>query len=108
MRERCQWKDVTSGIVIYLIWVGHLGDYNPGNIRTFIGLFANPVFFMIAGFFAQTSELRPIPEMIKKNAVRLLLPYYGWGIINVVYYTLLNGGVLPLCFVELCGSCSAI
>lgn len=92
MRERCQWKDVTSGIVIYLIWVEHLGDYNPGNIRTFIGLFANPVFFMIAGFFAQTSELRPIPEMIKKNAVRLLLPYYGWGIINVVYYTLLNGG----------------
>ena len=58
MRERCQWKDVTSGIVIYLIWVEHLGDYNPGNIRTFIGLFANPVFFMIAFLLRHQNYVR--------------------------------------------------
>lgn len=86
--ERCEWKDITSAAVIFLIWVEHLGNYNVGPIRDFVTLYANPVFFMIAGFFADRASRYTFKNFFIKNVRRLLIPYVVWGGVNIAYWCL--------------------
>lgn len=87
-KGRCEWKDVTSAIVLFLIWVEHLGHYNVGPIRPFMALYANPIFFLISGFFAASGQKYKLRDFLKKNVKRLLIPYWGWAIINIIFYIL--------------------
>lgn len=84
--ERCEWKDVTSAVVIFWIWVEHLGHYNVGLIRPFISRFANPVFFLVAGFFAANGRKYRYGEFVVRSVKRLLVPYGCWAVVNVVFW----------------------
>ena len=71
-----KWKDIASVTALFLIMVGHMGGNNPGGIRPFISVFANPIFFFLGGLFADRSTDSSIKDVINKNVKRLLLPYW--------------------------------
>lgn len=78
--ERYEWKDITSAVVIFLIWVEHLGQYNVGPIRNFVALYANPIFFMIAGFFADRASRYTFKHFFIKMLGDYLFPmWFGEG-----------------------------
>lgn len=88
--NRCKWKDNASCIVLFLIWCGHMGDSGMGNTKTWIGYFANPVFFIIAGFFANKIRNCSYFSYVKHTIKRILIPYIIFAIINILYYTVLH------------------
>lgn len=95
MNKRIVWKDVFCGLGIILIYLGHLGNTGVGNIRPFIGLFANPIFFCSGGFFIHSSmEKRSFSKWLVFNVDSLLIPYLGWSLINTFFYSILSGSDL--------------
>ena len=69
-KQRIGWIDVTKGIAILLVILGH--SLVGLKINDYIFAFHMPVFFITSGIlFRQKS----IPAVIKKNAQKLLIPY---------------------------------
>ena len=65
--------DIMKGIGILLVIVGH-STYPPGWIHTWIFSFHMPLFFLVAGYFFKQDSDRV--AFLKKNARRLLIPYF--------------------------------
>lgn len=86
-----EWKDIAQALTLFLIQVAHCGEYeNVGLIRDYIGNFANPCFFLLAGMFVKPSKNQSFYIFLRKNISRLIIPYFLWALINAVFYSLLN------------------
>ena len=94
--ERCIWKDIMSAILLYFIWVAHLGAGSE-LLRVFLGNIANCGFFLASGFFAISDFPITITQYIKKCTVSLMLPYLCWAFLNIgFYFFLIDGNVEDL------------
>jgi len=77
MRQRIQWIDITKGIAILAVVVGHtLGPYNGQFLGSLIFAFHMPIFFMLSGYLF---KMHPISQEAKRGAMNLLLPYLITG-----------------------------
>ena len=84
--EREKWIDVSKGILIILVVIGHSipGPYSDlNNIIDYIYLFNMPAFFIISGYLYKDKD-EPIGKLILRKIKRLLIPYISYLlIINV-------------------------
>lgn len=92
MKERCSEIDVSRGIAILLVIVGHCitDNYNP--INRFILSFHMPLFFVISGLVAKARGEQKIWTFVKKMLFRIFPAQLSLGIIAFVYNNLVAGG----------------
>lgn len=90
-QQRNRTLDMMKGIAILLMMVCHL-VFTEGPIWQFVYTFHMPLFFILAGIFAKDiAAISSFKEYTRKNAKRLLLPYFvtfmmlcAWGAIQAV------------------------
>ena len=76
MKQRNETYDLMKGIALILMMLCHL-VYTEGSVKQFIYSFHMPLFFILAGVFAKNIEDIPsFKDYTRKNAKRLLLPYF--------------------------------
>lgn len=86
---RLDWVDISRGIAITLMVLGH--SSLPTPIQSFIYSFHMPFFFFISGMLSkQFSNLtsNAFISFAKKKAIALLLPFVIYSIINIILYPL--------------------
>lgn len=75
MKQRNVAYDLMKGIALILMIYDHLVQA-PVGVSQFIYSFHMPLFFILAGIFANDiSAIPSFKEYTRKNAKRLLLPY---------------------------------
>lgn len=77
--------DITKGIGILLVILGHCGSIPYMPIRHFIFTFHMPLFFLVSGYLYKAKNAK---DSIKKDLVRLGLPYAFTCLAIVLYYFL--------------------
>ena len=79
--------DVMKGITIILVIIGHM--HGPLFLHKFIYTFHMPLFFVLAGYFF--SPKSDIIAAIKKDARRLLVPYFFVVFLLIIYSIAVHG-----------------
>ncbi len=79
MNKRIGWIDITKGIAIILVVLGH--SLIGLKINDFIFSFHMPIFFIASGLLFKK---RSVKETIQKNAKRLLIPYAITSVVAVI------------------------
>ena len=103
-QERLQWVDTARGIGIILVVYGHAlrghmvsGAYDPAWRADMqddvIYAFHMPLFFFLAGLFAQRSLAQGVTAFVRDKAVTLAYPYFLWSVISVALALLAAGAV---------------
>lgn len=87
-KPRVNWVDCLKFIAIFFIYIGHQPKI-AGNFYLFAFSFHVPLFFMIAGFFANKKDI-PLLKFIIKNTKRLLIPFVSFTIIVTLFAGLLH------------------
>ena len=103
-KERLVWIDDLKGFAILLVVAGHVlatvKSLNSGSahmlldgLQDFIYLFHVPLFFSLAGL---TFSIRGIGfcAFAKKRFLRLMVPYFFWGVFCALLYVLFGQGVV--------------
>lgn len=75
--------DIAKGIGIIAVLIGHLSSIG----RVWIFSFHMPLFFILAGYFFKPENLK---NRIRKDSVRLLVPYLLTSIAIILFYFLLS------------------
>lgn len=70
--------DVTKGLLIYLVVVGHIVSGDP-LVNKYIFWFHMPAFLIISGMFVKPTE--NIKDALKKKVFRLFIPYFFFSIL---------------------------
>ena len=83
--KRTRYLDVTRGIAIISVVLGHLNNF---AICRVVFTYHLPIFYLISGYFLE-SRLA-IPVFIRKKARRLLVPYYVSCLALIPCYMLRN------------------
>ncbi len=87
MSERNNIFDAIKALAIWFVVLGHSIQYLSGldywndSAFQFIYSFHMPLFFMISGFFFQSSVKLGWYKFLRKKSLTLLLPCLTWGII---------------------------
>ena len=85
---RIEYIDIFRSFGIILMVMGHIGF---GSVFDhFIHAFHMPMFFFVSGFLYKRQNI-PFLSFLKKKAKSLLLPFFIFGILHFLYYSLLNG-----------------
>ena len=79
--NRIKWIDVSRALALILVVLGH--TLRTGIVRNMIYAFHVPYFFFISGLVAD-KELSV--KSICKEAKRILIPYYSFGLISIAVY----------------------
>lgn len=77
--KRVKFIDITRGIAIICIIIGHLGIY---NINKIVFTFHVPIFFLITGYFI--SDKATVLDFIKKKFRTLIVPYICTCLVMIV------------------------
>jgi len=99
--ERQDWIDRAKGILIFLVVLGHVvgaaGNLASGvvagellSVRNEIYLFHMPAFFLLAGMIWRRNE-SGFPCFARKKAVRLLIPYFVFGLFSCGVFAVVTG-----------------
>lgn len=89
--ERIEWVDTLKVIGIFYIYLGHFGK-NAGYLHPFVFLFHVPLFFFISGLFARkVSTFSDARNTVIKSAKSILVPYFIFGFISLLIYSLKGG-----------------
>lgn len=88
--KRLRYLDIAKGIAIIAVLLGHevsflmqggagtlMTPVSMRNLMIFVDQFHMPVFFLVAGVFAEQS-LKPGLKTLRKIACRLMVPYFLW------------------------------
>ena len=89
--------DITKGIAIVLMIIGHCTLFN-GVPRYVIFTFHMPLFFIFSGYFYRN---KPLLDAIKQGIHRLVIPYLSYAIITETIYFLLNEKDIIICLQEI-------
>lgn len=78
MQSKVKWIDNLKGLTMLAVVLGHIATPLTG----FIFSWHMPAFFFLSGFFINIE--RPIRESIKKEAKRLIVPFFIFGLLGIV------------------------
>ena len=103
-QERLAWVDTARGIGIILVVYGHAlrghvvsGAYDPAwraDVQDdVIYSFHMPLFFFLAGLFAQRSLTKGTAAFLRDKATTLFYPYFLWSVISIALGMLAAGAV---------------
>lgn len=87
VNSRIVWLDALKGIGILLVIISHSNLQLP--FMNFFTAGYIQLFFIAAGF-TYKSSLKPY-GFVEKKAKRLLLPYFTYGLLTLLFYTLVGG-----------------
>ena len=85
IRNRKEWIDISKGIGIILVVIGHVVSEQSIALR-FIDLFHMPLFFIISGYLFNESNVRSFSTFSIGRVKRLLVPFSFFLIIPALYY----------------------
>lgn len=86
MEKRIEWVDAAKGIGLLLVIIGHL---QVPYVSTWIYFFHMPLFFFLSGM-VYTGSKYSFKEFLFKRILSLILPYFTFGTIILLFYTILN------------------
>ncbi|WP_159433402.1 acyltransferase family protein [Bacillus tuaregi] len=92
MNDRVQWIDVSKGIGIFLVIIGH--TMIQGELRGQIYAFHMPLFFFISGYLFSNRRYPQIKQFVLAKARTILIPYISFSIISIVLMKIFQGGVI--------------
>lgn len=90
MPERLPLFDALKGFAILMVVYTHvlqfagIGYYLDNPVFEFTYAFHMPLFMTISGYFSASSLQRPLPELLRRKAVALLLPCLTAGVLVVL------------------------
>lgn len=88
--ERIFWVDNAKGIAILFVVLGHV-SYLPDTIHKIIYSFHMPLFFILSGIFLDNGIIKtPFKTFLFKKLRTLMVPFFVFGIINVLYFYFIN------------------
>ena len=79
MKNRLDWVDITKGLGMILVIVGHC-VYFGKTMHNWIFSFHMPMFFILSGLFVKS---RPIKHELKRKARSLLVPYFLFSMLGL-------------------------
>ncbi len=79
MKERIGWIDITKGIAIILVVVGH--TLIGLKLNDYIFAFHMPVFFICSGILFRQKDIKSVAV---NNAKKLLIPFYVSSVIAII------------------------
>jgi fucose 4-O-acetylase-like acetyltransferase len=79
MKERIGWIDITKGIAIILVVVGH--TLIGLKLNDYIFAFHMPVFFICSGILFRQKDIKAVAV---NNAKKLLIPFYVSSVIAII------------------------
>lgn len=84
-KNRISSLDMAKGIGIILVVIGH-STFLEENVLTWISSFHMPLFFILSGILIRkkNEESIKIPELVKRKAKSILLPYLTFSIIYLL------------------------
>ena len=91
MQSRISWIDITKGLAIILVVIGHSIQSFGNDLHILFRViysFHMPVFFVLSGYTFKAST--PFKEFLRKKAKSLLLPYFSFVLITSLYEILLS------------------
>lgn len=86
MSNRIGYIDVTKGITILLVIVGHVEEL-PNPIKSIIYSFHMPIFFLLSGYFFKEETLQ---NATKKMFHSLIIPYFVVGVFMRLCHITIN------------------
>lgn len=87
MHEREKWVDISKGIVICLMVLGHSAI--PIFLSNWIWSFHMPFFFIISSLFTSWHNSNILKFCIRKAKI-LLIPFVVYSLINIIIWSLIN------------------
>lgn len=83
--------DALKGLVIVIVVWAHAIQFNDPNHDTNLLYLvpypaAMPLFMLLSGFLLSRQLNLPFISNLKKNAIRLLVPFFVWAVISYVFY----------------------
>jgi len=82
---RKTYLDVAKGILIYIVFLGHIADY-LSTLSTLIFAFHMPAFFIINGYLCGSAYEKNFSSFIIIKLKTYLLPYFLFAIIGAVIH----------------------
>ena len=79
--DRILWVDIAKALLIFCIVLCHTLRF--GKLDVFLTSFGMPCFFILSGI---TYRRKSNYELIANKAIRILVPYYIFGIISILFY----------------------
>lgn len=87
-KKRIEWIDIAKGVAIILIVLGH-APIGP-KLYGYLYSFHVPLFFFVAGITFRFNVEESFFSFIKKKFLRLMVPYYAFGLIAISIFCLMN------------------
>lgn len=84
--SRNNWVDIAKAIAMFCIVLGHVDI--KSNIQDFVYSFHIPVFIFLSGYCFSDKE--KFSAFLKKKLLRIIVPYFFFGILAIVVYLLLG------------------
>lgn len=85
--ERYKWVDTLKFLGIFAIYLGHCNEA-AGKLYPFVFIYHVPLFFFVAGFFANNDTDKSIVFYFKKKAKQLLIPYMFFAAISIISFSI--------------------
>lgn len=84
-KNRVLWIDIAKAFAILLVVFGH--TIRGGCIQGVVYGFHVPAFFLLAGMTCSTTN---IASRIRKDFLRIMVPYYVFGLASILIFTVLG------------------
>lgn len=85
--HRIEWLDAIKGIGIILVMLSHVSSFSPIGIYLFSAFI--PLFYISSGIVSKKESLN---NTLKSKSKRLLIPYFFYGILGSIFFTLIKNG----------------
>lgn len=79
--------DILRGICMIAIVIGHMGVL---KLKKFVYVFHLPVFFILSGYFFESSKNLGFGTFVRKKVSQLIVPYYMSCIPIIMLYPILE------------------
>ena len=85
MKDRIVWIDIAKGILICLVFLGHITQYQS-MLSDVIFSFHMPAFFILSGYTFYYDDELPFRSFVLKNVKGTLVPYFFFCIIGALIH----------------------
>ncbi|HHX73901.1 MAG TPA: acyltransferase family protein [Firmicutes bacterium] len=88
---RYHWVDTMRFLGMFAVYLGHMMD-SAGKLYAFVYAYHVPLFFFLSGFFAANGLKNSFRENLSKRFFTILVPYFGFCLLNLVMFMLDENG----------------